>query len=498
MLDNHSPIINGLNTSELSLNTSRGRRRRDSQGRLNGKSSSSEEGSPLNQRRNKINNSLLSSRGGVTKDAKEQEEVILRNKNASVSNGMRKKKSDSFVLDVGSIMSELMASSGSELEEDVQSKINTSERNENSRPFSKVLEPPPPPKSKTKNKMETTVLSRTTLRETNMSSKTSPSRTIMDKPPISPSSRKTVSRTSSSGLARANGPSDLSSSSENLLDEVPRNRPYQSTLLKQKTVEEDKKTGSEDRVKINSGFNKRSADGVKSKNEDGVRTSREDDVKKNWSEDGVKSRTRANAIGIKPQNIVSSEASPRKDSDQFDENSFKFRPRTDTRSKDEAKLKRSGSFNMRRQMSGDKALGIFYHNRRISQATDHDLIEDGEGTGHEPTGSSSTPQSPITSTKQPKSLSSVRDSGNVSPKEAGISPGVHSSIPRSPLLSGSGGSDKTKEKFRAEENSQPAMLSPHITVTNANEESSEVSCEFREVLIEKKNFFFENIPPLLR
>jgi hypothetical protein len=157
----------------------------------------------------------------------------------------------------------------------------------------------------------------------------------------------------------------------------------------------------------------------------------------------------------------------RKGSDKLDDDDPSHRPKSGSSSKD---VKRSGSFNLRRQMSGDKALGIFYHNRR-SQMADHDNSDESDKSSLERSGSFSNPQSPVAA----RAAKAVRDSGDFN-QGAG-------NIPMSPLLSSSSSSDflgelprytRKAEKTETAGSSAGAAipLSPRITVS---EEDHEVS-----------------------
>lgn len=202
----------------------------------------------------------------------------------------------------------------------------------------------------------------------------------------------------------------------------------------------------------------------------------------NGGEDREVIRKRANALGGKRQ--ASTDTSQTLDDNrtlkeerlrkQFDDQHF---PELGHRrsSKD---AKRSGSFNMRRQMSGDKALGIFYHNRR-SQMLDQESGDEGDKkssseTFLERSGSYSSPHSPISiRASMSPNLRGVRDSGELN-------------MPMSPLLSSSCNSDilaeglrnmrKTERAERAESSTVDRVppLSPSIVVNN-DADSSDVS-----------------------
>ena len=197
----------------------------------------------------------------------------------------------------------------------------------------------------------------------------------------------------------------------------------------------------------------------------------------NGTEDEDRIRRRANALsGTKRHDSVVNrvddkpKGTARKTSDNFDEDTV-----LDLNHRTSKDVKRSGSFNQRRQMSGDKALGIFYHNRR-SQMLDHENAEEGERSSLERSGSLSNPQSPVASRAATRGL---RDAG-----EGGAS------MPMSPLLSSSSSSSflgdgmRSVRKTEQAERSESAVslsstasgstpLSPRITVEK--EENSDVS-----------------------
>ena len=203
----------------------------------------------------------------------------------------------------------------------------------------------------------------------------------------------------------------------------------------------------------------------------------------NSSEDKKGIRRRANALEGKRQATtdtsptieVPTEEQLKRLSDKFDDQSFpEFGHRARTGSTKD--VKRSGSFNMRRQMSGDKALGIFYHNRR-SQMLEQESGDEGERkslseTFLERSGSYSSPHSPISA--RASNLKGVRDSGEVN-------------TPMSPLLSSNSSSDMLTESLRNMRKNERAEraelstaadrgppLSPSIVVNN-DAESSDVS-----------------------
>ncbi len=494
-------MVNGLNTDDLALNTSRSRRRKDSQGRFNGRSSSSEENSPIAQRRNKSGNSSQTppSRGGGhhgnDPPARNNVEVVATRKN--VSREVRKKRGDSFVLDIGSIMSELQESGSSHTDEEDESSVGDTDSlrrraNGVQSPVTAKLDPPPPPKDKTR-KLQTEVKTKTILINTPTTARfvdTAPSSSV-EKAYPSRSARSTATEDNNlksdlRDLSSSNSNSRLDHETEFSKGKPPvgpiGNSPARNHRREGVTYKIDD-AGSEDRVKTRS----KTEDVLNIKNrtvdtsEDGVqspgRTAREIVVKPHDDDDRI--RRRANALEGKRQNSIDKqldeklrESSSKRDSDQFDDNFSPSDLGHRARAGSSKDVKRSGSFNKRRQMSGDKALEIFYHNRR-SQMLDHD-----EETGLERSGSHSSPQSPVSARASKSPLRSVRDSGEFS-QAAGL--------PMSPLLSSSSSSDVLGEGLgnmrrseRAERAESAASgggmpLSPRIVVNSNEADNTDVS-----------------------
>lgn len=83
----------------------------------------------------------------------------------------------------------------------------------------------------------------------------------------------------------------------------------------------------------------------------------------------------------------------------------------------DSSVSRSGSFNRRQQMSGDKALGMFYHSRH-SQLIDLETLDESEkllrGSSLERSGSFNDPRSPTSRSRDSKSFSPIPQSPLIS------------------------------------------------------------------------------------
>ena len=395
-----SPVISSFKSKEISLNSSRTRRRKDSVGRINGRSSSSDESSPQHQRWwNNMTNSMANDKSAercTQKERLKEKEVdkILTEdkfKNAS-SSSVSKKRSGSFVLDVNSIMSSIMVTSGSEEEREVETKKHVVGRRvkgvvevtkSNSRKNGSTS-PVHPLKLDTspslRNKVEKIAESKESTPET--SPKKSPQRDRKD--------------SQNRDLHYSLGIGTLPECSPRLSVKIPdfKNEHNRDIAPKAGKGVERKKEDKSDVLDT-------STDDVGLKKKPGAVRRRDTSHGKEEEEDVAKTRSRANALirGQEGLRVVIDE--PKKlqppKPDQFDSaahpDSCKFRPRGAS-SKDEGKFKRSsGSFH--RQMSGDKALGMFYHKRR-SQLADHDPTDD-NSHGLEHSGSHSLTQSQGTS-----------------------------------------------------------------------------------------------------
>lgn len=504
-----SQISNGsFNMSEMpTLNSSRGRQRRNSLSKQNGVGSSSEENSPITQRRG-IGLSPARNYSGKLPAGKSTE-VASRN----ADNDTPRKRADSFVLDVNSIMSELNESGSSHTDEEGESStknsiVSSRTTNGVKAPGTTRLDPPPPPKTR---KLQTETVTKTSLlrktRDTapssqaneSISSSLSSSKTARSEKEVSPS-RFDEANDISKGKPPP-GPSrgrkeGISTNALFKTDEAGNNdrtiTKSDSDLLSYQNLRnrKDVKTKGETDVGLNDTSRGSGDSDVSSSRSSYVagEVSKDRDGKMNGSsEDGDRVRQRANALsGAKRHDSASNrmdnkpKGTARKGSDNFDEDSMldlNHRAKTGSSSKD---VKRSSSFSLRRQMSGDKALGIFYHNRR-SQMTDHEGAEEGERGGLERSGSMSNPQSPVTARAASRGL---RDAAEAA-----------ANMPMSPLLSSSCSSDflgdgmRSVRKTEQAERSESAVslssiasgsvpLSPRITVEK--EDNTEVSaCWFR-------------------
>lgn len=495
-VEDSSSVLNKLNTSELSLNTSRGRLRRDSHGKANGKSSSSEENSPIVQRKARSN---ITEKKSVTKI--ETSKPFGSTK--STPNDL-KKRSDSFVLDVSSIMTELqMAGSSSHTEddedEDMEVAIPTKRRGEMNGTqtpptATSKLDPPPLAKSKIR-KLQTETVRKTTLMDVGRTAKD----TDIDKPekpPPSPS-RKVGSRLSTSDLPKAlqesrfsadkPPPSPSRSVTRRVKDETTPSRSKLEEDVSKSANLSGRKTyaGGENRVNTTTRgvANSSSEDRWRSTADDGVKTTRSTanggSADANAGEEEVQPRTRANALAGKRQESVRRDTDEMKNSDQFDEKGLSevgHRARLGSKDVKGSKdaTKRSGSFSLRRQMSGDRALGMFYHHKRQSQLVEHDSSEDLDKKSEfspERLGSLPSPQSPVASRTYHAPTTTptrgVRDSEDLNAQGAAPSP--------SPLCRNS----DTSESFRTKRTDPPVTsgatgipLSPRIVVSNNVEEVS--------------------------
>ncbi len=486
-----SQIINGLNTNDLTLNTSRSRLRRDSNHKYNGRSSSSEENSPITRRRN-INNSPAKLKGTTNTESPVIKQADVSPKKR-IPKDVRKKKGESFVLDVGSIMDELLESSGSHTEDETvpvkeKSKESTSKESRTNRVANGVgtpkLDPPPPSKGKGK-KFETETITKTSIslvddyRLSGRRSKDappsaekhspSPTRKIAAKPSDAPKLSELSSPTKPSGIHEADKSAIHSAPNSVALDRRRQSEAATSYLAGRKSASHDAKKEEQNRT------------------EDGKsRTGSSQERINRLEEDGsgrYTTRNRANALDAKRKTSTEKLAGgkghglERKDSDQFDEDGLAD---VNHRTRAGSSVKRSGSFNLRRQMSGDQALGMFYHNRHSQLLDGHEAGDEGERTSVERSGSHSSPQSPVAARA---AMNRVRDSGDFNTP----------SMPMSPLLSSSTNSDLMSEGLKNIRRTERAdretadvgskspgslhapPLSPRIVLSNNDADKSDVS-----------------------
>lgn len=366
----------------------------------------------------------------------------------------RKKKTDSFVLDVNSLMTEILASSGSEEEEEdnvsLTKPANISSLLRDGKKMMNGAKSPEPakttPQGKTR-KLETVTSSTSVL--------------VVEKDAGAPErpSHSTSPRSTGSKPPPTSERNDLASSRRD--SETPavqeifsKNKPPPSPSRRGFGRREFGKTAAVEEPLTDEGISTRSKEreGVKpgSSTMNGLIRDEGKSVESK-TEDSYKLRSRANALAGKRQSSIDvggatagkmEDESQKRNSDQFDENSLNeptagYRSRTGS-SKD---VKRSGSFNLRRQMSGDKALGIFYHNRR-SQMMEGGDDQAASDCSLERSGSHSSPQSPQTgraSRGAAASRGGIRDSGDQ---------GAVGNKPVSPLLNSSANSDTLGEGLR--------------------------------------------------
>ena len=547
-----STVINGLNTNDLSLNSSRSRLRRDSgQSKSNGRSSSSEENSPITQRRN-INNSPAR-RSGTSKAESPAIKPAEIAPKKTAPRDVRKKKGESFVLDVNSIMDELLASSESHTEDDDEPEVSraTQKAKETPKPSSSrsvrsngivngvekaespKLEPPPPAKSKPR-KLEMETITKTSVSlvdDKRLSSRKeketpqpaekplrSPSRKLAAKPSDAPrfsagenkeisSSRDSSSRESSLKELRESSSRESSlreSSSRGLRESSLRESSLRESSLRESSSREssvmqrNEANRSSDSTSTPSLAERRrkseaatsylaarKAASHDTKREEPIKEESKARTNQSHNDDGgFATRSRANALDAKRKTSV--EKPPerkgmgfeRKDSDQFDEDGLSD---VTQRTRAGSNVKRSGSFNLHRQMSGDKALGMFYHNRRSQMMDGHETGDEGDRLSLERSGSFSSPQSPVAARA---AVSRLRDSGdfNTSSGNMPMSPLLSSSADADTMSEGLRGVRRTERAERAEAAASGASsagsgappLSPRIVV-NADGDKSDVS-----------------------
>ena len=447
----------------MSLNTSRTRRRKDSLG-INGRNSSSDENSP--QHRRKLNNVKNTPTNEVNKkkDESQKPKTSVGGKKEPVSNGMNHKRSGSFVLDINAIMGSLNVTSDSGEEEDDEDmeeelpaislksrgfkasqevKQNGTSRRQNGvsspTPVQK-LDPPPAARNKTKSfdrKDTSQPVVENVTKDTSLPMSAA-------KPPPSPRR-----------MAAKSGPRTQTS----IQDNVEKGYSQKKGLSSEPEVEDRKSTASPTSgvVYRRKGFRKDEDD------------EREEEVLQS------RSRVRANAVGAAARKATEErkEETNRK-SDQFDDSKpldSKYRSRAAS-SKEDGKVKRSGSFSkLNRQMSGDKALGIFYHNRR-SQLTDHDSPEDSEkrsllGDALERSGSFSSPQTPVA---QRSTRTTAYDTSPLSPLlKTTSNTDIRNSVG---ISSGGGGADVNASSGPG--NSPKLPLSPRMAAIPDDDDESEV------------------------
>ena len=445
---------------DLSLNSSRSRRRKDSQG------------SPKHQRKN-----ITTENGGTdeirrvssaayardfSKSQDREPSVILRRKgkeNDRLSSGETKenKRGSSIVLDVNSILDELVGNGGGDLgspEKSTRSstsKLSTEHKSAPRSTPSPILrvESADPPQPKKGNALETTItrssrlvrnssdernkdLGKTTTTTTGSSISTS-SYTTDKRPPVSPARSPARVRGSES-----TGTANMVSS---LVEEKTVRPPSRSPDLKEAETKDGQKSSSSSR-RI---YSSRTSRALQNENE-------EEDTSPH------RSRTRSNAIAKSEAQYYSSKVSAK--DEKIEEEEPPASPRLRDKSKRrshidsmvEMRQQRSGSWNRMRQLVNSKQLGMFYHDRR-SQAFDHDS-QDEDSKMNSDRGSSLERSDSSASTPHSPTIMSPR-----SRESRGFSPSI-----KSPLTSKHKGFDEAHasllEKEREEAGSVHVMVTP--------------------------------------
>ena len=413
-----SPVINGVNVDSISLNSSRSRLRRDSHGspKHQRKSVPSSSGNGKTDEIRRVS-SAANPRELPKSDQDREPATSLRKKDKengrlSVDRKEANRVSSGIVLDVDSILDELLGDGDSEPETsslNVHSDRKSALRNSPSPSLRVELADPPKPKKG--NALETTVTRRSMLVSTNENSKdtgkttttttasTSTSGYTSDrKPPISPSKKM-----SSPGRLRSlDSPSTTKSASSPVEEKESARPPSRSPDLREDVKETLK--SSPKRVP-NGTF--RVADDLGG----------DDDHTSN------RSRARSNAIAKTDSQRYSANLKVSSKDQKADEEQptsprlrDKSKRRTRADSIDEGRPQRSGSWSRMRHLVNSKALGMFYHNRR-SQVIDHENLDDAEARVSGDRGSSLERSDSSTSTPHSPTVLSPRsrDSRSFSP-----------------------------------------------------------------------------------
>ena len=426
MIKEEGPVINGVRMDDISLNSSRSRRRRDSHGspKHQRKSIPNENGGTDEIRR--VSSSAYARDVSKGQD-REEPSVILRKKgkdNDKLSGETKDKRGSSIVLDVNSILDELVTA-GADLELPETSSTRSSktssrfgtERKSAPRstpsPILKV-ESADPPQPKRGNALETTVtrssrlirsgtdernkdLSKTTTSTTGSSVSTSSSYTTDKRPPVSPAR----------SPARVRG--SESTSTANTVSSPVEEKSMQSSPRSPDLKEAETKDGQKSSSSSRRIYSSRTSKALQNENEE--------------EEEGssYRSRTRSNAISKADAQQYSPKVSAK--NEKIEEEEPPLSPRLRDKSKRrshidsivETRSQRSPSWSRMRQLVNSKQLGMFYHDRR-SQAFDHDSqdedwrVSSDRGSSLERSDSSaSAPRSPTV--MSPRS----RDSRGVSP-----------------------------------------------------------------------------------
>ena len=409
---------------DIALNSSRSRRRRDSHG------------SPKHQRK-----SITSENGGTDEirrvssaaymrdlskgQDREPPQVTLRNKGKE-SNGLSSdskdgKRASSIVLDVNSILDELVGIGG---DDNMESSRTSSTRGTSSKygtehksaprstpsPILKV-ESADPPQPKKSNVLETTVtrssrLIRSGADEKNKDwTKTTTSiygtTTVSDKrPPVSPAR----------GPARVRGSESTGTANtvSSPVEEKSIRPPSRSPDLKEAEIKDGLKSSSSSR-RI---YSSRTSRALQNENEEEESSS-------------SRLRTRSNAISKSEAQHYSSKV-PTKDA-RVDEDEPPPSPRLKDKSKRrshadsviETRTQRSDSWNRMRQLVNSKQLGMFYHSRR-SQTLDHDSQDEDWRVNSDRASSLERSGSPTSTVMSPRLRESRGHSPNVKSPLASI------------------------------------------------------------------------------
>ena len=481
-----SPTVNGINLENISLSSSRSRRRRSSQGR---KSISEEEGSPIHGRRSVPTDSSqnsdslkkVSSTSALQNLQKSSVPLRKPNSNDRLSVEKKTKNRDSdIVLDVNSILDQLMGSGGFDgSSDDEEIKLKEPVKSSPSRSPKSNKEQTSPSRTKIDEELPVYSLRSNRSRaatkavEASLGNKEREEVSRFDKkPPVSPqrqptkSVREDSSSKTSSVVNRRQSP-----------EVKPLSPKQQAPPEFNVSLEEEKQLKSRGLV---SQTHRRKEEGLTNGHLKEKRESIDD-------EEDFRMRVRSNAVNkydrlkvhaLKDiqQEILEEEKqqtkvkeTPREDT--VPSSRRKNRPASNTGL--EPSIGRSGSFSRRQRMSGDKALGMFYHSRH-SQFIDLDTLDESEknlrGSSLERSGSFNDPRSPTSRSRDLRSYSPRDHDGRES---SSFSP-----IPQSPLVS--------KSHFEVENGARNEMsgegvmgrkeeggvrpLSPRITVQKEEDE----------------------------
>ena len=370
-------VINGVRMDDISLNSSRSRRRKGSQGspKHQRKSTPTEDGGTDEIRR--VSSAAYAR--DVSKGQDREPSVTLRKRgkdNDRLSGETKDKRGSSIVLDVNSILDELVTAGDDGLEtpetstRSSTSKLGTERKSAPRSTPSPILrvESADPPQQKKSNALETTIirssrlvrnstdernkdLNKTTTTTTGSSVSTNSSYTTDKRPPVSPArSPARVRGSESTSTANTVG----SPVEEKSIQPSPR-----SPDLKEAETKDGQKSSSSSR-RI---YSSRTSKALQNENEEEESSS-------------YRSRTRSNAISRSDAQQYSPKVSAKNEKiEEEPPASPRLRDKSKRRSHIdsvvEMRPKRSDSWSRMRQLVNSKQLGMFYHNRR-SQIFDHD------------------------------------------------------------------------------------------------------------------------------